>query len=326
MPKPNLLALFPPDHYALRNLDPLRSEAKILISSKKEELDEFAREADIVLSSNLPGTPVRLREIWLHSEHVRWVHSLSAGVDNLLFPELIDSDVPVTNAKGVFKRPLAEFAVLGMLYFYKRVRRLVESQRAHHWDDFSVDGLQDKVMGVVGYGEIGRECALLAKPLGVKIHATRRKVEKAENDPLLDRIYKTEQLNEMLGEVDVLLASAPLTDETRHMIGEEQFKVMKPSAIVINVGRGPVIEQAALIRALQNRQIAGAALDVFEQEPLPEDSPFWDMENVLVSPHCADRTHNPDWLDLAMQLFVENFHRYQKGRELVNVVDKRAGY
>jgi phosphoglycerate dehydrogenase-like enzyme len=110
------------------------------------------------------------------------------------------------------------------------------------------------------------------------------------------------------------------------MISDAQFKVMKPSGIVINVGRGPVIDQAALIRALQNKEIAGAALDVFEEEPLPENSPLWDMENVLISPHCTDRTENPDWLDLSMQLFVANFYRYQKGEALENVVDKKAGY
>jgi phosphoglycerate dehydrogenase-like enzyme len=251
---------------------------------------------------------------------------LSAGVENLLFPELVESSIPVTNARGVFKRPLAEFAVLGMLYFYKRVRRLVENQRAHRWDDFLVDGLPGKVMGVVGYGEIGRECAILAKALGVRIYATRRNVERSAGDPVLDRAFHLEELDEMLGQIDVLVAAAPLTPETRHMISERQFRAMKPSAIVINVGRGPVIDEAALVRALQEKRISGAALDVFEKEPLPVESPLWDMENVLISPHCTDRTRDPDWLDMAMQLFVENFRRYLEGRELLNVIDKKAGY
>jgi phosphoglycerate dehydrogenase-like enzyme len=213
-----------------------------------------------------------------------------------------------------------------MLYFYKRVRRLVESQRAHRWDDFLVDWLPGKAMGVVGYGEIGRECAMLAKALGVKIHAARRKPELSKDDAILDRVFPAERLREMLREVDVVLAAAPLTPETRHMIGDQEFAVMKPGAIVINVGRGPVIDERALIRALQERRIAGAALDVFEEEPLPPDHPFWDMENVLVSPHCTDRTRDPDWLDLTAQCFVENFWRYVKGEPLKNVVDKKAGY
>lgn len=326
MPKPNVLVLCPPDHYALRNLDSIRDKANIFISNNEEELEEHAPSAEIILSSGLTGKSVSLQAIWQRTNRLRWVHSLSAGVETLLFPELVESSIPVTNARGVFKRPLAEFAVLGMLYFYKRVRRLIESQRAHHWDSFLVDGLQGKVMGVVGYGEIGRECAILAKALGVKIYATRRNVERSAGDPILDRAFHLEQLNEMLSEIDVLVAAAPLTPDTRHMISDRQFQAMKPSAIVINVGRGPVVDEEALIRALQDKQIAGAALDVFEKEPLPADSPLWDMENVLISPHCTDRTREPDWLDLAMQLFVENFHRYMGGRELLNVIDKRAGY
>jgi phosphoglycerate dehydrogenase-like enzyme len=130
----------------------------------------------------------------------------------------------------------------------------------------------------------------------------------------------------MLAEIDILVAAAPLTPETNHLINDAAFQAMKPSAIVMNVGRGPVIEEAALIRALQTKRIAGAALDVFEVEPLPPDSPLWSMENVLISPHCTDRTVNPDWLDLSMQLFVENFARFTKGQPLENIVDKKAGY
>jgi phosphoglycerate dehydrogenase-like enzyme len=247
-------------------------------------------------------------------------------VEKLLFPELIESPIIVTNARGVFKRPLAEFAVLGMLYFYKEVRRLVDNQRAKRWDEFMVDQLPDKVLGVVGYGEIGRECALLAKPLGVKVYATRRNPERSANDPLLDRIFPSSALNEMLSELDVLVAAAPLTPETHHMLSDAQFAAMKPTSIVINVGRGPVVDEAALIRALQSKKIAAAALDVFEHEPLPESSPLWDMPNVLISPHCTDRTRNPDWLDSTVLAFVENFHRYINGQALQNIVDKKAGY
>jgi phosphoglycerate dehydrogenase-like enzyme len=130
----------------------------------------------------------------------------------------------------------------------------------------------------------------------------------------------------MLGEVDFLVAAAPHTPETHHMISDAAFRSMKPSAVIMNVGRGPVIDEAALVRALQDKVIAGAALDVFEVEPLPKDSPLWDMENVLISPHCTDRTDNPDWLDLSMACFIENFRRYLKGEALENVVDKKAGY
>jgi phosphoglycerate dehydrogenase-like enzyme len=326
MAKPNLLVICPPGHYVLRNLNPIREQANIFISNDLQTVEQHAPEAEIILYSGLTNENVPFEEVWKRAGRVKWVHSLAAGVDKLIFPELIESPVPVTNARGVFKRALAEFAVLGMLYFYKQVRRLVENQRAHRWDDFLVDWLRGKVMGVVGYGEIGRECAIAAKALGVRIYATRRKPELSKNDPLIDRIFAVSDLEEMLREVDVLLAAAPLTPETRQMLGEREFAVMKHSAIVINVGRGPVIDEEALVRALQEKRLHGAALDVFETEPLRPDHPFWDMENVLISPHCADRTRDPDWLDLTMQCFLENFQRYMKGQPLENIVDKKAGY
>jgi len=326
MPKINLLVIAPPDHYTLRNLVQLRDFCDLSVSNDVRELAQLAPAAEVILLTGLGEKPVRLAQIWQHAKSVRWVHSLSTGVDKILFPELIESTVPITNARGVFKRALAEFAVLGMLFHFKRVRRLIDNQRRHAWDNFCVRLANQRIMGVVGFGEIGRECALLAKGLGLKIHAVRRTPEKSANDPILDRNFKLEDLHEMLAGIDVLVCAAPLTPQSRHMIGDAQFKAMKPTAIVINVGRGPVIDEAALIRALQNRQIAGAALDVFEEEPLPETSPLWNMENVLISPHCTDRTEDPDWLDLSMQAFVENFGRFRRGEALENIVDKRAGY
>ncbi|HMF74138.1 MAG TPA: D-2-hydroxyacid dehydrogenase [Bryobacteraceae bacterium] len=326
MSKPNLLVVAPPDHYALRNLTQLNDLAQISISTDEAELEKLAAEAEVVLYSGLTGKAAGFSKVWKHAAKAKWVHSLSAGVEKVLSPEFVESPVPLTNARGVFKRSLAEFAVLGMLYSYKRVRRLVENQRAHRWDNFYVDFLHGKTLGVVGYGEIGRECAILAKALGMQIHAVRRNPELSANDPILDRIFPSSELHEMLSGVDVLVAAAPLTPETKHMLSDKEFRAMKQSAIVINVGRGPVIDESALIRALQENRIGGAALDVFEEEPLSEKSPLWDMENVLISPHCTDRTQNPDWLDLSMQFFVENFQRYVKGEPLENVVNKKAGY
>lgn len=326
MPKTKLLVVCPPDHYALRNLEPLKDLADISISNNQSELERLAPSAEVILFSGFTGKAANLEALWSHAPNVRWTHSLSAGVEKILFPALIASPVPLTNARGVFKRSLAEFVVLGMLFHYKRARRLVESQRQHHWDDFKVKFIENRVMGIVGYGEIGRECAILAHPLGVKIHAVRRNPEKSANDPLLDRVFRLEDLHSMLAEIDVLVCAAPLTPATHHMISDAQFAAMKPTAIVMNVGRGPVIDEAALIRALESKKIAGAALDVFEHEPLAQTSPLWDMENVLISPHCTDRTEDPDWLDLSMQLFVANFHRYLKGEPLENIVDKKAGY
>ncbi|MBV8898209.1 MAG: D-2-hydroxyacid dehydrogenase [Acidobacteriaceae bacterium] len=325
MSKPNVLLVLPPDHYVLRNMEPIRQLANVHVGADAETLARFGPDADVILYSGFVGG-LPFKPIWQAAKNVSWVHSLSAGVESTLIPEFVNSPVPLTNARGVFAPSLAEFVIMGMLYFYKRVRRLVENQRTHKWDDFLVDWLRGKTMGVVGYGEIGRECARLAKALGVKIYATRRNPERSSGDPIISRMFASKDLHQMLAEVDVVLAAAPLTSETRHMLSKAEFAVMKPSAIVMNVGRGPVIDESALVEALETRKIAAAALDVYEVEPLPKESPLWDMENVLISPHCTDRTTDPDWLDLSAQAFVENFHRFINGEPLMNVVDKKAGY
>ncbi|MGH9652456.1 MAG: D-2-hydroxyacid dehydrogenase [Bryobacteraceae bacterium] len=325
MSKPNVLAVCAPDHYALRNLDEIRDLANLSATTDPKDIERLARQAEVIVYSTLT-TDLPFADIWRHAKNVRWIHSLSAGVEPMLLPEVIASPVTITNARGVYKRSLAEFVVLGMLYFGKEVRRLIESQRAHRWDKFTVEWLPNKIMGIAGFGEIGRECAALAKPLGVKIYAVRRKPELSVSDPLADRVFAPSEWKSMLRELDFLVAAAPLTPETRHMIGAEEFAAMKPSAVVMNVGRGPVIDEQALIQALREKRLRGAALDVFENEPLPPDHPFWDMENVLVSPHNTDRTRDPDWLDLSMQAFVENFLRYVSGQPLEKVVDKQAGY
>jgi phosphoglycerate dehydrogenase-like enzyme len=326
MSKTNLLVISPPGHYALRYLAPLRDLSELSISEDEAELEKLAPAAEVILLSGSAGKSVNFATIWKRAKSVRWVHSLSAGVDTVLFPELVASNVQLTNARGVFKRSLAEFALLGILFHFKKLPRLIDNQRRHTWDNFYVKLALGRVMGIVGYGEVGRECALLAKGLGMKIYAVRRNPEKSISDPILDRLFRPEELNEMLAETDVLVCAAPLTPDTHHMIGDTQFKLMKPTAIVVNVGRGPVIDEAAMIRALQSQQIAGASLDVFEEEPLPERSALWNLGNVLISPHCADRTEDPDWLELSMQAFIDNFHRYREGEDLKNVVDKVAGY
>jgi phosphoglycerate dehydrogenase-like enzyme len=326
MHKPKTLVNCPPDAYFLPVLDPIRDRAEIMTGSEPGFVREHAPKAEVILLSGMTGPALSLREIWPLAKNVRWVHSLSAGVENLLFPELIESPVPVTNARGVFKRSLAEFAVLGVLYFYKQVRRLVESQRNGIWDQFLVEWMPGRTMGIVGYGEIGRECALLAKALGMRIVATRRRPELAANDPLLDGAFPLADLRSMLAECDVVVLAAPSTPETFHIIGEAELRSMKKTAILINIGRGVLVDQPQLVSALQEGWIAAAALDVFEKEPLPEGHPFWTMENVLISPHCTDRTKYPDWLELTTLQFVENFERYLKGEPLKHVVDKRAGY
>lgn len=320
-----ILVISPPGEPMLKLLDPLRESCEVVISNDQNELLRAAPGAAVILVSGIAAAAVNLPEIWRHATSLRWIHSLTTGVEKLLFPALIDSPIPLTNARGAFKRSLAEFAILGILFHTKKVRRLVENQRRRKWDSFTVGWANERVLGVVGFGAIGRECALLAKGLGLKVHAFQRRAPTSP-DPLVDRRFGPGQLHDMLSGIDILLCAAPLTPETHHLIGTPEFNAMRPPTIVVNVGRGPVIDEAALIHALQAKQIAGASLDVFEHEPLRDTSPLWAMDNVLISPHCTDHTKDPDFMDLSMQLFLDNFRRFQKNESLENLVDKHAGY
>jgi phosphoglycerate dehydrogenase-like enzyme len=254
---------------------------------------------------------------------VEWVHSRSAGLDGLLFPELVDSPARLTNASGVFSQSLGEFVVAAILYFAKDLRRMIRNQAAGAWEPFDIVEVRGQTVGIVGYGDIGRAVAARVHALGL-LAVKRHRPPAHEAGSLAERIYGPDERIEMISRSDYVVAAAPLTPETLGMIGEPEFAAMKPDAVAINVGRGPVIEEAALVKALSEKRIKGAALDVFDTEPLPQGHPFYKLENVLLSPHCAD--HTPDWLDQSMRFFLAQFERFRKGEPLKNVVDKKLGY
>jgi phosphoglycerate dehydrogenase-like enzyme len=193
------------------------------------------------------------------------------------------------------------------------------------WEPFDVTQVSGQTVGIVGYGDIGRAVAARARAVGMHVLALRRHVPaKSEPDPFVDQLYGQQERTEMIRRSDYLIVAAPLNDETRGLIGAAEFSVMKETAVVINLGRGPVIEEGAMIKALTEQRIKGAALDVFDEEPLPPGHPFYKMENVLLSPHCAD--HTSDWLDNAMRFFLEQFRRFLRGEPLLHVVNKKLGY
>jgi phosphoglycerate dehydrogenase-like enzyme len=275
----------------------------------------------VILAWSIPKKV--LREVFLMCQDVRWVHSRTAGLDGVLFPELIASKVPLTNGKGVFSQSLGEFALAAILYFAKDFRRMVRNQMAGVWEQFDVEEIDTQTVGIVGYGDIGRAVAKRVRPMGMKVLASKRHAPSG-SDANVDEFYKPEDLKEMLGRCDYVVVSLPLTPETHHMISDEQFAAMKPNAVVINVGRGPVIDQAAIVRALTAKRIKGAGLDVFEVEPLPAGDPMYKLENVLLSPHCAD--HTKEWLNQAMRFFLEQNRRFSAGEPLENIVTKTLGY
>ncbi|HTW64035.1 MAG TPA: D-2-hydroxyacid dehydrogenase [Bryobacteraceae bacterium] len=317
-----LLVISNPRYQFLRFLNDLPQPVTVITSDNLEVLQQHAPEAEVILNGFHDGS--KLQAILPLAERLRWVHALSAGVEKVLTPELIASPVPLTNGRGVFGPSLAEFAIAAMLFFAKDLRRLVRQQEASRWEQFDNHFLREQTLGVVGYGGIGQETARLAHALGMKVLATRRRAPSEGSDPLVERSFAREQLHEMLGLSDFVFTALPLTDETRGMLGQAEFHAMKPSAVFINVGRGAVVVEEALIAALNEAVIRGAALDVFETEPLPPDHAFYRMENVLLSPHCAD--HTVGWMELAVKQFIRNFERFRDGQPLEYIVDKGAGY
>jgi phosphoglycerate dehydrogenase-like enzyme len=318
-----VVVLANPTEPQLAMLEQLPAETDIAVGESLEAFERTAPEADVIFNWSLTGG--LLREVFGKCPHVRWVHSRAAGLDNILFPELVESPVPLTNGSGVFSPSLGEFALASILYFAKDLRRMVQSQAAGRWDPFDIIEISGQTVGIVGYGDIGRAVATRVRAVGMNVVAVKRHGPPLYNvDPLVSVIYSPDRRIEMISKCDYIVVAAPLTPETRGMIGEPEFAAMKPDAVVINVGRGPVIDETAMVRALSEKRIKGAALDVFDQEPLPEGHPFYKLENVLLSPHCAD--HTPDWMDRAMQFFIDQFDRFRKGEPLLNVVDKRLGY
>lgn len=322
MPELTLVILENPLARHLRLLEGVGGEVRMVTSDRFEGVEEALPEADALLCGLGKGD--LLRRALPGAARLRWVHVLSAGVESLMFPELVECPAALTNARGVFRRSLAEFVIGAALFYSKDFRRMVRSQEEGRWDQFDVEELEGKVMGIVGYGEIGSMVAARARAMDMRVVALRRRPELSSSDPLLEAVYGPDQKMDLLRASDFVVLCSPLTPETRGMMGEAELRAMKSSAVLINIGRGPLVPEAALLRALEEGWIRGAALDVFDQEPLPEGHPYYASRKILLSPHCAD--HTPGWQDLAMRNFLENFERFQRGLPLHNIVDKRSGY
>ena len=284
---------------------------------------------------------------WLSSEafdrllarapRLRWVHSATSGVERALTPAARDRGIVVTNARGVFTRPIAEHVLMLILAISRRLPGLLELQRERTWQPLQGVELRELTIGVIGYGSIGRAVASLAGAFGARVIAQRRNVAgdggaAALDDPddafafapAPDRILGPDGLHELLAASDIVVLAAPLTPETEDMIDAAALAAMRPDAWLINVARGRLIDDRALLDALANHRIGGAALDAFREEPLPPTSPFYDLPNVIVTPHTAWSSARV--LDRSIGLFCDNLRRYSAGETLRNVVDPGAGY
>jgi phosphoglycerate dehydrogenase-like enzyme len=317
-PPPNVLVLGDPAEPLLASLA-ARDDATFVIA-KDEAALAAAPGADAILA--WWTTRELLDAVLARAARARWVHSIATGIDRIVSPTLVEHPSVLTNTRDVFSPALAELSLLGMLYFAKDAPRLLRARAEHRWDPFEVETLSGKILGVVGFGSIGRETARLASAFGMKVHVHRRHPERASGDPLVTEV--TTDREQLFASADYVLLAAPLTAETRGLAGARELSRMKPNAVLINVGRGALVDEPALVDTLQRRAIRGAVLDVFATEPLPAEHPLYGLDNVFLTPHCADRTAT--WLHEALALFLENLGRFRAGAPLLHPVDKTLGY
>ncbi len=318
----NLLVLADPNASWLKLLERLDPSVHVTITNEEAEVRAAAPNADAILNGTF--TPKMLSIAVPLAKKAQWLHSLWTGVDNVWSAELQASPVPLTNGRGVFRVSLAEWTIGAMLHFSYQMRRMIRQQEAGVWEIFTTEELYGRTLGVVGYGEIGRAAAERAKAFGMRVLALRRRPELFSGDPLVEQTFDHAGINDLMAASDYVMVAAPLTPETRGLVGAAQIAAMKPNAVIINVGRGAINDEPALIAALENDKIRGAALDVFAVEPLPTGHAFYRLKNVLMSPHTAD--HVQDFVHLAVECFLDNMRLFQTKQPLQNIVDKRAGY
>lgn len=259
---------------------------------------------------------------WHAADALEWVHVASAGVDALMFPELRDSNVVVTNSRGVFDDAIAEYVLAQILSFAKDLPGSLRLQRDHTWKHRESERIAGRTVLVVGTGPIGRAIARLLSAVGMTVRGSGRR--RREDDPDFGTVTATEELPTALAAADFVVLAAPLTEQTRHLFDARMFRAMKPDSRFVNVGRGELVRTADLVDALRSGTIAGAALDVLDEEPPPDTHPLWDMPNVMITPHNSGDFVG--WQDTLVDLFVENFQRRRDGQPLRNVVDKNLGY
>jgi phosphoglycerate dehydrogenase-like enzyme len=301
-------------------IDEARKLAEIRSASSESELRAAFPGADAVFGWDYD--PSLLPSAWDAADDLRWIQTASAGVDRLLFPALVESDVVVTNARGVFDEPIAEWVLAAILAFATQLANSVRDTVAHRWHHRTTERAEGRRLLVVGPGPIGRAAGRLARGVGMEVEAVGTQAREAEEP--FKRIRGPESFLEALGDADYVLDAMPLTPRTSHAFNAKAFSAMKPSARFLNVGRGGTVDTEALVDALRTGVIAGAALDVFEEEPLPEDHPLWSLPDVIVSPHMAGDV--ADWEERVAEVFLDNLARFADGRPLRNVIDKERGF
>jgi phosphoglycerate dehydrogenase-like enzyme len=291
----------------------------------KAVVEEVLGETEILLSN-----PVVPGDILQRAPRLKWVQLTSAGADRLMDSELVRSGRAfVTTASGIHAVPIGEYVIGAMLAFAKGLPRAFRGQQDNAWRPYLPTELEGATVGILGLGAIGRHVAKLAMGFGMRVLATRRSQTKRASgaeagEQSVDEMFPPGEITALLAECDYVVVAVPLTAESRHLVGEAELRAMKPNAVIVNIARGPVVDQPALIHALKAGAIGGAALDVTDPEPLPPDSELWSLDNVMITPHVSGGT--PKYMDRAIELFCDNLRRYLAGEPLRNIVDPNRGY
>lgn len=299
----------------------------ILHARTSDEAVRMIEAADILFTAYIG------RNVLEAARQLKWIHSPAAGLEGVLYPSIVESPILVTNSRGVSADTIAEHVVAVVLALFRKLPAAIDAQRSRTWSQTTLIAetplrmITGSRVLIVGLGAIGQATAQKLAALSAHIDAVRRNPGRPRPS-CIERVVAAEHLIDMLPSADVVVLAAPETPETRHLIGACELAAMRPGSILVNVSRGALVDEAALAAALTspapNRTVAGAALDVFEREPLSPDNPLWDLPNVLVTPHVAG--FRPDHWEAACRLFADNLRRFDAGQPLLNVVDKREGY
>lgn len=310
-----VLVLTAEDEADLPGLERLPGSVKVKYARDENALRNGLEWADILVVTDFRSGMIE--RCWPDQPSVRWVHATSAGVDALMFPALVDSDIPITNARGIFNRGIAEYVLGAILMFAKDTLGNLHYQSQHRWQHRETRLIDKQQALIVGAGSIGTTVGQLLSSVGMDVVGTARSAREIDG---FSAVFAQERLHELLPHADYVIVTAPLTPDTEGLFDERAFGLMKASAQFINVGRGPIMRTDALLDALNNGVIAGATLDVFEEEPLPEAHPLWRQPNVMLSAHMAGDFIG--WRRALGEQFVDNFGRWQANQELFNKVSK----
>jgi phosphoglycerate dehydrogenase-like enzyme len=302
----------------------LTEGVEIIIANSDQEALHALPNAEVLLCYEFPPQ-------WLsHAIKLKWMHVGWAGIDHVLTPELAATDIILTNARGIHVEVQSDYIIGAIILWSRKLMWADRFKQERKWFEWRkpmvIQGfpVRDRILLIVGLGAIGRAVAQKAHAMGMQVHGIKRSPIEGEGFPYISKWWKTDQLHEALSHADIVAPLVPYTKETHGMIDAEFFRHMKSSAFFINTSRGKVVNQADLIHVLQEKRIAGAVLDVYEEEPLPQDSPLWELDNVILTPHIAGNF--PEYTMDTYAQFVENLERYVKDEPLMNVVDKQLGY